>query len=103
VRLVVDASSTTRVYQDHLVLEKGRVQPDSGNDYRIEALTMRVLLAKPGAGAIVTAGASGEVEVGALAAGVGVANAEGVAVANLAAGHAVELRFSFSQTGRRPC
>jgi hypothetical protein len=93
VRIVVDARSRARVYQDHLVLEKGRVQLDSGKDYRIEARTIRVLLGKPGARAVVTAGMSGEVEVAALGAAVHVANAEGVAVANVAAGHAVELRL----------
>jgi hypothetical protein len=93
VRIVVDARSRARVYQDHLVLEKGRVQLDSGKDYRIEARTIRVLLSKPGARAVVTAGMSGEVEVAALGAAVRVANAEGVAVANVAAGHAVELRL----------
>lgn len=94
VRIMVDARTRARVYQDHLVLEKGRVQLDSGKDYRIEARTIRVSLAKPGARAIVTVGASGEVEVAALGAIVHVANAEGVAVANVAAGHAVDLRLS---------
>ncbi len=93
VRIMIDARSRARVYQDHLVLEKGRVQLDSGKDYRIEARTIRVFLAKPGARAIVTAGVSGEVEVAALGATVRVANAEGVAVANVAAGRAVELRL----------
>jgi len=93
VRIVMDVRSRARVYQDHLALEKGRVQLDSGKDYRIEARTIRVLLGKPGARAIVTVGASGEVEVAALGAMVHVANAEGVAVANVAAGHAVDLRL----------
>jgi hypothetical protein len=93
VRIVVDARSRARVYQDHLVLENGRVQLDSGKGYRIDARTIRVMLSKPGARAIVTAGASGEVEVAALGATVRIANAEGVAVANVAAGRAVELRL----------
>jgi hypothetical protein len=93
VRIVIDTRSRVRVYQDHLVLEKGRVELDSGKDYRIEARTIHVLPSKPGARAIVTARASGEVEVAALGAMVRVANAEGVAVANVAAGHAVDLRL----------
>ncbi len=98
VRIVIDMRSRARVWQDHLVLEKGRAQLDSGRDYRIEARTMRVSLAKPGARAIVTAGMSGEVEVTALGGAVLVANAEGVAVANVAAGHAVGLRVGQTST-----
>jgi len=93
VRIILDARTRARVYRDHLTLEKGRVQLDSGKDYRIEVRTIRVLLGKPGARAVVTAGVSGEVEVAALGAVVHVANAEGVDVANVAAGHAVDLRL----------
>jgi hypothetical protein len=93
VRLLIDAHSRAQVDQKHLVLEKGRAQLDNGKDYRIEASSIRVSLAKPSARAIVSVGVSGVVEVAALGGMVHVENAEGVAVANVAAGRAVELRL----------
>ena len=93
VRLLLDAHSRGQVDRGRLSLERGRAQLDSGKDYRIEARTMRVSLAKPQSRAIVSMDASGVVEVAALGAVVHVANAEGVVVANVAAGRAVELRL----------
>jgi hypothetical protein len=93
VRILLDAHSRAHVDSKHLVLERGRAQLDSGNDYKLEARTIRVSLAKPPARAIVSVGASGAVEVAALGGTVHVANAEGVAVANVAAGSTVELRL----------
>jgi hypothetical protein len=93
VRIMLDAHSRAQVGVDRLVLEKGRAQMDSGKDYRIEARGIWVSLGKPQSRAIVSVGAPGVVEVAALSAMVHVANAEGVAVANIAAGRAVELRL----------
>jgi hypothetical protein len=94
VRILLDAHSRGQLDQKHLVLEKGRAQLDGGKDYRIEASSIRVSLAKASARAIVSVGASGLVEVAALGGMVHVENAEGVAVANVAAGRAVELRLT---------
>lgn len=93
VRILLDSHSRALVDQKHLVLEKGRAQLDRGKDYRIEANSIRVSLAKASARAIVSVGVSGVVEVAALGGMVHVENAEGVAVANVAAGRAVELRL----------
>jgi len=92
VRLLLDAHSRARVDVTRLVLERGRAQLDSGKDYRIEARSIRVSLGKS-ARAIVSIDAAGVVEVAALSGMVHVENAEGVAVANVAAGRAVELRL----------
>jgi len=93
VRILLDAGSRAQVWGDRLTLEKGRVQLDSGKDYRIEARTMRITLAGAGARALVAIGGSGAVEVEALGATIRVANTDGVLVANVAAGRSVELRL----------
>ena len=93
VRILLDVGSRAQVWGDRLVLERGRAQLDAGRDYRIEARTMRVALAAPGARALVAMGNSGIVEVAALGAAVRVANADGVVVANVTAGRSVELKL----------
>jgi hypothetical protein len=93
VRILLDAGSRAQVWGDRLALEKGRAQLDSGKGYRIEARTMRVTLGAPGARALVANGSSGTVEVAALAGPIRVANADGVPVANVAAGRSVDLRL----------
>lgn len=92
VRILLDAHSRAHVDEKRLVLEKGRAQLDNGKDFILEARGIRVSLAKPSARAIVSLGDSGVVEVASLGGTVHVANAEGVTVANVAAGQAVELR-----------
>jgi hypothetical protein len=94
VRILLDVGSRAQFWGDRLVLESGRAQLDSGKDYRIEALTMRITPAAPGARALVAIGASGAVEAAALGAAIRVANADGVVVADVAAGRSVELRLS---------
>ena len=93
VRILLDIGSRAQVWGDRLTLEKGRVQLDSGKDYRIEARTMRITLAALGARALVADGGSGMVEVAALGGPIRVANADGVVVANVAAGRSVDLRL----------
>lgn len=92
VRMLLDAHSRAQVDAKRLVIERGRAQLDSGKDYRIEARSIRVSPGKS-ARAIVSVDAAGVVEVAALGGMVHVENAEGVAVANVAAGRAVELRL----------
>jgi len=93
VRMLLDAHSRAQVDAKRLVIERGRAQLDSGKDYRIEARGIRVSLSKSPARAVVFVDAAGVVAVAALGGMVHVENAEGVAVANVAAGRAVELRL----------
>jgi hypothetical protein len=93
VRILLDVGSRAQVWRDRLALEKGRIQLDSGKNYRIEARTMRVTLGTPGARALVVSGSSGTVEVATLGGPIRVANADGVPVANVAAGRSVDLRL----------
>jgi hypothetical protein len=92
VRVVLDANSRAQVYADHLILERGRGQLDSGSNYRVEARTLRVMLGSAGSRAVVATGDSGTVEVGSLKGDLRVANADGVRVANVGAGDSVALR-----------
>lgn len=93
VRVLLDEHSRAQVDGKRLLLERGRAQLDSGKDYRLEARSIRVSLANAPARAIVSVSVSGEVEVAALRGTAHVANAEGVAVANVTAGHIVELKL----------
>ncbi len=93
VRLLLDAHSRAQVDAKRLALERGRAQLDSGKNYQLEARGICVSAAKAPARAIVSVDSAGVVEVAALGGMVRVVNAEGVAVANVAAGHAVELRL----------
>jgi hypothetical protein len=93
VRILLDAGSRAQVWGDRLALEKGRVQLERGKGYRIEARTMRATLGASGARALVANGSSGTVEVAALGGPIRVANADGVPVANVAAGRSVDLRL----------
>ena len=91
-RVVLDANSRAQVYADHLFLERGRGQLDSGSNYRLEAHTLRVMPGSVGSRGVVAIGDSGAVEVGSLKGDLRVANADGVRVANVGAGNSVELR-----------
>ena len=93
VRVLLDEHSRAQVDGKRLLLERGRAQLDSGKDYRLEARSIRVSLANAPARAIVSVSVSGEVEVAALRGTAHVANAEGVAVANVTAGRIVELKL----------
>jgi hypothetical protein len=92
VRVVLDANSRAQVFADHLVLERGRGQLDSGSNYRLEARTVRVMLGSAGSRAVVATDDSGAAKVGSLNGNVRVMNVEGVRVANVEAGNAVALR-----------
>jgi hypothetical protein len=92
VRVLLDTNSRAQVYADHLLLERGRGQFDSGSNYRVEARTLRVMPGSAGSRAVVAIGDSGAVAVGSLKGDLRVANADGVRVANVEAGNSVELR-----------
>jgi len=93
VRVVLDADSRAQVYADHMLLERGRGQLDSGSDYRLEARTMRIMLGSAGSRAVVAAGDSGALQVASLEGDVHITNADGVRIANVEAGNAVGLRL----------
>ena len=99
VRVVLDANSRAQVYADHLLLERGRGQLDSGSNYRLEARTL-CASCSAGAQAVVAIGDSGAVDVGSLKGDFRVANADGVRVANVGAANSVELRVELVETCR---
>jgi len=94
--LWLDVASRADVFQDHLLLEKGRAQLDGGAVFRIEAKTLRVALASPESRATVSLQDSGAVQVGALNGEVQVRNGQGVMVARVDRGRPVELRLDSS-------
>ena len=93
VRVVLDSNSRAQVYADHLLLERGRSQLDSGSNYRMEARTLGVMLGAAESRAVMAVSETGAVEVGSLKGDLRVANADGVRVANVGAGNSVELRL----------
>jgi hypothetical protein len=93
VRVLLDTNSRAQVYADHLLLERGRGQLDSGSNYRVEAQTLRVMSGSAQSRAVVAINGSGAVEVGSLKGDLRVANAGGVRVANVGAGNSIELRL----------
>jgi hypothetical protein len=93
VRILLDVHSRVQIYANRLSLQRGKAQLDSGKDYRIEAGTMRIEPAKPQSRAIVAIDSLDMVQVAALGALVRVANADGVVVANVAAGRSLEFRL----------
>lgn len=97
VRVLLDANSRAQVYADHLRLERGSGQLDSGSNYRVEARTLRVMLGSAESRAVVAISESGTVEVGSLNGDVRVTNANGARIANVEPGNSVELR---SEQGR---
>jgi hypothetical protein len=93
VRVLLDANSRAQVYADHLLLERGRGQLDSGSNYRVDAQTLRVMSGSAQSRAVVAINGSGAVEVGSLNGDVRVNNADGVRVANIEPGNSVSLRL----------
>ena len=92
VHVLVDRASRAQVFQDHLLLEKGRTQLDVGSSFRIEARTLQVTPAAASSRAVVTVRESGAIEVGSLSGEVQVRNRSDVMVARVTPAHAVELR-----------
>lgn len=86
VHVVLDAGTRSKVYRDHMLLEKGTGQLTAGANYRISARSLQI----EGASAKVSASGN-RVLVAALAGPVVVKNARGMMVANLAMGRALEL------------
>ncbi len=92
----LDVASRADVFQDHLLLQKGRAQLDRGAAFQIDAGTLRVTLASPESRAMVSVRDSGAVQVGALNGGAQVRNRQDVVVAQVGRGRPVELRLDSS-------
>lgn len=74
VRLLLDTGTSSRVYSDHLVLERGTGQVERGTSYRIEAGALRI---EPGQGPAKVSVSGSRVHVSALGGPVRVSNASG--------------------------
>ena len=90
-RLLLSSGSGGKVYRDRLVLEKGAVQLRAAGNYPIEARSLRVLPAGPDSTAQVVLDKAGRVQVAALNGPVQVTSAQGIVVANVLPGSALEL------------
>jgi hypothetical protein len=95
VRMQLASGSKGTIYRDRIVLERGESQLSSpvntGSDYRVEARSLRVLADGQNSAGRVQLVASNRVQVAALRGNVRVTNANGVLLASLAAGHALEF------------
>ena len=85
------SASRGRIYRDRLVLEKGEGQMDKASNFRFEALGLRVLPDSSGTKAHVTLLGNQRVVVSALAGNVRVTTGEGILVARLEPGSALEF------------
>lgn len=89
VRILLGSDSLCRVFRDRLVLEKGQGQVENAGEYRVEALGLRVY---PVSAAHIALRRSGGLRVAALNAPVRVAKADGILIANLNPGVALDLQ-----------
>jgi len=96
VSLRLAAATRARVYESRLVLERGIGQLESSK-YRIEASSLRVEAAGPGATARVQLAGEKRVVVAARDGAVRVSNSEGVLIARLDSGH--EMTFQPQESG----
>jgi len=90
-RMILGADSRGKVYRDRVVLERGQAQIAGSGTFPIEAAALRVLATQPDSTALVTLDGARRLHVSALAGSVRVTNAEGILVANIAPGKALEL------------
>ncbi|MCC6394484.1 MAG: hypothetical protein IT167_28065 [Bryobacterales bacterium] len=97
VRLVLDTGTRSRVYSDHLVLERGTGQIERGAAYRIEAGQLQI---EPGQGLAKVSVMGPRVHVSALGGPVRVSNASGVLIARLEAGRGLD--FEPQEAGASP-
>lgn len=90
-RVSLGAGARGRVYQDHLLLERGEGQLDAAGSYSVRARSLRILPEGAGSsGRIALAGAS-KVQVAAMAGRLRVTNSEGILVARVVPGSAIEF------------
>ena len=90
-RLVMASESRGQVYADHLVLNKGGGALKDATGYAIEARTLRVRTDGPGSAVYVALNGANHVQVEALQGRARVTTAQGMLVANLRPGSALEF------------
>ncbi|MEN6532128.1 MAG: hypothetical protein ABFD60_12845 [Bryobacteraceae bacterium] len=82
-------ASRGKVYRGRLVLEQGQTRVRRASGLRVEALNLRIV---PESGALVTLGGDERVRVEATSGAVRVTSSEGVLLANLASGAALDFQ-----------
>lgn len=90
-RLRLGAESQARVHPDRLVLEKGQGEIGAASAYSIEALGLRAAPASPQSRLVVTYSGPARIQVAALFGSARVSGANGLLVANVPAGTALDL------------
>jgi hypothetical protein len=90
-RLRLGVESQARVHSDRLVLEKGQTEIASASGYSIEALGLRAVPDSPQSRLVVTYSGPTRIQVAALAGSARISGANGVLVANVPAGTALDL------------
>ncbi len=90
-RMLLGAASRGKVHRDYLVLERGASRIEGASDYSIRARGLRIQAAEQGSSAEVALAGAGRVQVAALRGAFRVMNADGLVVANVAAGRALDL------------
>jgi hypothetical protein len=98
-RLALSADSKARVYGDHTVLEKGSARFEKPLSYRLEARGLTIQPDNGIASARVAVSGAKAIEVAALTGSFRVLNANGVLVASLAPGTALELEQQGASNG----
>jgi len=88
VRMLLGSDSLCRVFRDRLILERGHGQVENARDYRVEALGLRIFAASA---ARVNLTGTTRVQVAALGGPVRIAKADGIIVADIGPGKALEL------------
>lgn len=94
-RLMLASASAAGVYQDRLILDRGAAELNSSASYRVDARDLRIQGADAAARIRVAVDASDRVQVAALAGSAEVRNSQGLPVARVLAGTALQVR----QTG----
>jgi hypothetical protein len=101
VQMRLGAESRATVFQDRLVLEAGQGEMTPVQGYEVEARTLRIGAASPGALAWVKVDSGRRVLVSAVHGALKVSNAAGVIVGRLENGEGMKLRASGSGSDRR--
>ncbi len=90
-RLRLGMESQALVHPDRLVLEKGQTEIGAASGYSIEALGLRAAPDSPQSRLVVSYSGPGRIQIAALAGSARVSGANGLLVANVPAGTALEL------------
>lgn len=102
VRLRLAASSRGRVFADRMVVEKGIGELERGAGYRLEALGLRVIPSSPDSAGRVAVVDDGKLQALALAGTLRVTTADGLVVAVLRPGVALEFQPQEPAGGQAP-